>query len=99
MEVVALAVLSDKSWRFTLLCIYVVEIPWIYIMMFIGELLVGLFYPHSPCLADLEIWSFTQVDMTALKQMGENDLKELGIPMVLYPFFCICIVYCQNFLF
>ncbi|KAJ0037939.1 hypothetical protein Pint_23077 [Pistacia integerrima] len=23
-----------------------------------------------------------QVDMTALKQMGENDLKELGIPMV-----------------
>ncbi|KAB2062963.1 hypothetical protein ERO13_A10G172200v2 [Gossypium hirsutum] len=22
-----------------------------------------------------------QVDMTALKQMGENDLKELGIPM------------------
>ncbi|EOY00327.1 Sterile alpha motif domain-containing protein, putative isoform 3 [Theobroma cacao] len=40
-----------------------------------------------------------EVDMTALKQMGENDLKELGIPMVLYPFFCICIVYCQNFLF
>lgn len=23
-----------------------------------------------------------QVDMTALKQMGENDLKEIGIPMV-----------------
>ncbi|GAU51011.1 hypothetical protein TSUD_243300 [Trifolium subterraneum] len=30
-----------------------------------------------------------QVDMTALKQMGENDLKELGIPMLsalLLPF-------------
>lgn len=28
-----------------------------------------------------------QVDMTALKQMGENDLKELGIPMVtVFPF-------------
>jgi len=26
---------------------------------------------------------FNQVDMTALKQMGENDLKELGIPMVI----------------
>lgn len=26
---------------------------------------------------------FIQVDMTALKQMGENDLKELGIPMVI----------------
>ncbi|XP_057948549.1 uncharacterized protein LOC131144144 isoform X2 [Malania oleifera] len=26
-----------------------------------------------------------EVDMTALKQMGDNDLKELGIPMV-YPF-------------
>lgn len=24
-----------------------------------------------------------QVDMTALKQMRENDLKELGIPMVI----------------
>jgi hypothetical protein len=27
-----------------------------------------------------------QVDMTALKQMGENDLKELGIPMVIIFF-------------
>jgi hypothetical protein len=25
-----------------------------------------------------------QVDMAALKQMGENDLKELGIPMVFF---------------
>lgn len=33
-----------------------------------------------------------QVDMTALKQMGENDLKELGIPMVIiYTSICgIC---------
>jgi len=28
----------------------------------------------------------SQVDMTALKQMGENDLKELGIPMVIFVF-------------
>ena len=34
-----------------------------------------------------------QVDMTALKQMGENDLKELGIPMVrqLFLFFILCL--------
>lgn len=42
-----------------------------------------------------------QVDMTALKQMGENDLKELGIPMVIdlsslnwYYFFHLCHVLC-----
>jgi len=28
----------------------------------------------------------SQVDMTALRQMGENDLKELGIPMVIFVF-------------
>lgn len=33
-----------------------------------------------------------QVDMTALKQMGENDLKELGIPMVCL-FFMFLILY------
>lgn len=32
-----------------------------------------------------------QVDMTALKQMGENDLKELGIPMVCL--LCVFILY------
>ena len=34
-----------------------------------------------------------QVDMTALKQMGENDLKELGIPMVwqLFVSFVLCL--------
>lgn len=36
------------------------------------------------CLVELtgNIFLF-QVDMSALKQMGEHDLKELGIPMVL----------------
>ncbi|XP_061996575.1 uncharacterized protein LOC133714465 isoform X2 [Rosa rugosa] len=28
------------------------------------------------------IFKAEEIDMTALKQMGENDLKELGIPMV-----------------
>lgn len=30
--------------------------------------------------------------MTALKQMGENDLKELGIPMVIHFLFLFCSV-------
>lgn len=30
------------------------------------------------------LWlSDLQIDMTALKQMGDKDLKELGIPMVI----------------
>lgn len=29
--------------------------------------------------------------MTALKQMGENDLKELGIPMVCINFFLFAV--------
>ena len=33
-----------------------------------------------------------QVDMTALKQMGDNDLKEMGIPMV-YSFPNVSTVY------
>lgn len=39
------------------------------------------------------IGSMVQVDITALKQMGENDLKELGIPMVwlLFAFFILCV--------
>lgn len=38
------------------------------------------------------VWSIKQVDMTALKQMGESDLKELGIPMVIF-FSFLCLLY------
>ena len=34
-----------------------------------------------------------QVDMTALKQMGDNDLKELGIPMVFLSPCLLVLVY------
>lgn len=34
--------------------------------------------------------SIMQVDMAALKQMGENDLKELGVPMVFFLPFLLC---------
>lgn len=38
--------------------------------------------------------SIMQVDMTALKLMGENDLKEQGIPMLfLLPFLCCVLVF------
>jgi len=42
-----------------------------------------LFYSNFALLVILCSDMFNQVDMTALKQMGENDLKELGIPMVI----------------
>lgn len=44
----------------------------------------------------IDISDLPQIDMTALKQMGENDLKELGIPMVFTfsPFSVLFLLIC-----
>lgn len=56
------------------------------------QLFIRLFWIFNLAPAILYIDMPLQVDMTALKQMGENDLKELGIPMVIV-FILICGIY------
>lgn len=43
------------------------------------------------CELRLFVNNILQIDMTALRQMGDKDLKELGIPMV-FPFPSPCTI-------